>query len=247
VPPIIPDVLDEARGRGRRRDDVTPGSGGPAGNARLTAWTGLTLLVLVLAQLLTLVDVRRLVTWHIAIGAVLIPYALLKTGTTTWRMVGYYARRRPYHQAGPPPLVLRVLGPAVVASTLAVLASGVVLVALGPGASRQVLVSGLGQRVDAVTLHQATFVVFDVVVGLHLLARFVPALLLVTGHRDAGSARQVPGRPGRGGAWALAAVAAALSAVLLVHLEGAWRTEGDRRGPPPHAAARPALPAAPRG
>jgi hypothetical protein len=51
-------------------------------------------------------------------------------------MVGYYARRRPYRQAGPPPMALRILGPFVIFFTLAVLASGVALVLLGESSSR---------------------------------------------------------------------------------------------------------------
>jgi hypothetical protein len=48
VPPAISDVLNTARGRRRRRDAALPRTGSPAGNARLTAWLGLTLLVLLL-------------------------------------------------------------------------------------------------------------------------------------------------------------------------------------------------------
>jgi hypothetical protein len=47
----------EAAGRRRRADPVLAGAGGPAGNARLTAWTGLVLLALFGAELVTLVDV----------------------------------------------------------------------------------------------------------------------------------------------------------------------------------------------
>ena len=43
----------EASGHRLRTDPARPGGGGPAGNARLTAWTGALLLVLVVAQLVT--------------------------------------------------------------------------------------------------------------------------------------------------------------------------------------------------
>ena len=75
-------VADEAIGRGHRSDPVLTGSGGPAGNARLTAWTGLVLLALFLAELVTLLDVRGLLSWHVAIGVLLVPPALLKTAST---------------------------------------------------------------------------------------------------------------------------------------------------------------------
>jgi hypothetical protein len=72
-----------------RTDPVLAGSGGPAGNAVLTAWTGLTLLVLSVAELLTLFDVRGLISWHVAIGALLVPPALVKTASTGWRIARY--------------------------------------------------------------------------------------------------------------------------------------------------------------
>src|SRR3954452_15080190 len=99
-----------ALGREHREDPVLPGSGGPAGNARLTAWTGLVLLVLFLAELVTLLDVRGLISWHVALGVLLIPPALLKTASPGWRILRYYPGSRPSREAGPPPLLLRVLG-----------------------------------------------------------------------------------------------------------------------------------------
>src|SRR5215471_16465349 len=127
-------VVAEATGRTHRHDEALPG-GGPAGNARLTAWVGLVLLALFAAELVTLLDVRGLVSWHVAVGIALIPPALVKTGSTGWRIVRYYTGNRPYRRAGPPPLLLRVLGPLVVLTTLAVLGTGVLLLVVGAGAS----------------------------------------------------------------------------------------------------------------
>src|SRR6185369_10099690 len=114
----------EAIGRTHRDDPVRPGTGGPAGNARLTAWTGVVLLALFAAELVTLLDVRGLIGWHVAVGVLLVPPALVKTGSTGWRIIRYYTGDRSYRRAGPPPGPLRILGPLVVVSTLAVLASG---------------------------------------------------------------------------------------------------------------------------
>src|SRR4051812_4822369 len=184
-------VVDEATGRGHRTDPVLAGSGGPAGNARLTAWTGLVLLALLVGELVTLLDVRGLISWHVVIGVLLVPFALLKTATTGWRIVRYYTGSRPYRSAGPPPLLLRVLGPLVVAATLGVLGSGVLLILLGEERSRSTLLTVLGQRVDWVSLHQGLFVVFAVAPGLPLLARLVPALTLASARMR----RRFPGRP----------------------------------------------------
>ena len=216
---VLASSLAAAMGRHHREDPVLPGTGGPAGNVILTAWTGLVLLALSVAELLTLFDVRGLISWHVAIGALLIPPALLKTGTTTWRMVQYYRGNGAYQQAGPPPLLLRLLGPAVVLSTLGLLATGVLLVLLGEQTSRTVLVTLPLVRVDWLFLHQATFAVWATVTGLHLLGRLVPALQIVARNRQR---LRMPGRVGRSLAAATVIVVAVLLAVLLAQSVSDW-------------------------
>ncbi|MFL6138719.1 MAG: hypothetical protein ACJ74O_13090 [Frankiaceae bacterium] len=208
----ITDAAATAAGREQRDDPVLPRTGGPAGNAQLTAWLGLVLLLVLLAELVTLLDLTRLASWHVIIGVLLVPPALAKTATTGWRMLRYYAGARPYRRAGPPPLLLRLLGPLVVIGTLALLGTGLGLVAIGPDASFAPLVSVAGQRISPLTLHQASFVGWGVVTGLHLLASLVPAAWLAMGRRPDGG--WLPGTAGRllllGGAVAAGAVAAAL-------------------------------------
>jgi hypothetical protein len=231
--PLIDELVDEAVGRRVREDPVRPGTGGPAGNARLTAWTGVLLLALVLAELITLLDVRGLISWHVGLGAALIPVAALKTATTSWRIVRYYTGQRDYRTAGPPPAVLRALGPLVVLGTLGVLASGVLLIALGDRRSRATLFTALGQRVDLVTVHQALFIVFAVTAGLHLLARAVRVVELVAGHRAAGGPGRVPGRGRRGAGLVLVLASAVLAVVLLLPLAAGWHDDRDRFDRPP--------------
>jgi hypothetical protein len=213
-------LLAEATGRERRDDPVLPGTGGPAGNAVLTAWTGLVLLVLSVAELLTLVDVRGFLSWHVAIGALLVPPALMKTASTGWRILRYYVGHGPYREAGPPPMVLRLLGPLVVLSTLGLLGSGVLLVLVGDQSGRRTLVSLLGFGVSWMTLHQGFFAVWCVATGLHLLGRIVPALRLTFGPDRA---RGVPGGPARVAMIGASAVLAVLLAVVLVRADGGWR------------------------
>jgi hypothetical protein len=212
-------LLAEATGRERRDDPVLPGTGGPAGNAMLTAWTGLVLLVLSVGELLTLFDVRGYLSWHVAIGALLVPPALMKTASTGWRILRYYVGDAPYRQAGPPPMVLRLLGPLVVVSTLGLLGSGVLLVLLGNQSGRRNLVSLFGFDVSWITVHQGFFAVWCVVTGLHLLGRIVPALRLTFGPVRA---RRVPGGPARAGLIGVSAVLAVLLAVVLVRADGSW-------------------------
>lgn len=170
------DVLALATGRRQHRDPVLPGTGGPAGNAELTAWLGLVIIGLSAAEVGTLVSVQRLIAWHIVIGALLIVPALAKTATTGWRMVRYYTGNRSYVTAGPPPMPLRVLGPLVVGSTLALLASGVALVVVGEESARQAAVAGLS--LSWLALHQVAFAIWASVTGLHVLARALLAVQL---------------------------------------------------------------------
>lgn len=193
-PRAITDVVETAAGRVDRRDPNLPGHGGPAGNARLTAWTGLVLLVLLAAEGLTILQIHQLVRWHIVIGVLLIPPALLKTGSTGWRIARYYAGARPYRAAGPPPAMLRLLGPLVVLSTLAVLASGLALVPLGLESSRTPITTVAGQGISPLTIHQLCFVVWFVLTTVHVLARTWPAWRIVTGATEATSVDGAPAR-----------------------------------------------------
>lgn len=123
--------------------------------------------------------------------------------------------------------------------TLGVLASGVLLVVLGPTRSRAPLVTVVGQRVDLMTVHQALFAVFAVTAGLHLLARAVRAVELVTGRarRAPGGPARVPGRAGRGAGLTAVLVLVGLAAALLLPLAAGWHEDRpDRFDRPPGTA-----------
>lgn len=220
-------VLEEAVGRGLRRDPVVAGTGGPAGNARLTSWIGLLLLVLIAGELITLLDVFGLMNWHVGIGIGLTALALLKTASTGWRILRYYTESTTYGSAGPPPLLLRLLGPLVIAATLGVLGSGLALIAVGPARSRQPWITVVGHPLSLVTLHAGFFVLFAVLTGLHLLARFIPALSLATGRpRRPGAAElAVPGEGRRIALIAATCVAAVLAIVLVLPSVHGWQRE----------------------
>jgi hypothetical protein len=211
-------AVGEAMGRERRHDPVLPHTGGPAGNALLTTWTALLLLVGSVAELLTLIDLRGLISWHIAIGALLVPPAVMKTASTGWRMARYYVGSAPYREAGPPPTLLRLLGPLVVVSTVGLLGSGVLLVLLGPVTSHQHVFSVFGFGLDWVGVHQGFFAVWCVATGLHVLGRLVPAVRIAV---DSGGG-QVPGAWTRALLLAGMVACAVALAVILVHVEGSW-------------------------
>lgn len=216
----LTEVVQAASGRAERQDPALPGTGGPAGNARLTAWTGLLLIVLLAAEGVTILRIGPLLRWHIVFGVLLIPPALLKTASTGWRIARYYAGSRPYRQAGPPPTLLRLLGPLVVVSTLAVLASGLALIPLGPVGSRSTITVLAGQRVDALTLHQACFLGWLAVTTVHVLARTVPAWRIVSGRTGAGG--RVDGASARLVLVLAALVVGAVGAALVLGFAQGW-------------------------
>ena len=133
--------------------------GGPDGNERLTATAGAVLFLLLAAEGVTILSIGQLLSPHVFIGMLLIPPVALKLGSTGWRFARYYRGRPEYREKGPPLLPLRLLAPVVVASTVAVFATGVALLALGPSGRGLVL-----------TLHKASFVVWLVATGVHVLA-----------------------------------------------------------------------------
>ena len=141
--------------------------GGVDGNERLTAATGVVLVVLLAALGITILSIGPLIWWHVLLGMLLIPPVLLKLGSTGWRFARYYSGEPQYVHRGPPLLPLRLMAPLVVAATLAVFATGVALLVAGPGGG--VLVG----------LHKASFVVWLAVTAVHVLAhlRTVPGLV----------------------------------------------------------------------
>jgi hypothetical protein len=144
----------------------------------------LLILPLFTAELVTLLSLEGLLSWHIAIGVILIPPALVKTASTGWRILRYYAGAEVYRQAGPPPLLLRVLGPLVVLTTLSLLGTGVLLLLVGPSGAFTPLVTVVGQPISVLTLHQASTLAWAVATGLHVLGRLVPAVQLAMSSRS---------------------------------------------------------------
>lgn len=131
---------------------------GPDGNERLTAASGAILFVLLAALGVTILSIHQLLSAHVFIGMLLIPPVLLKLGSTGWRFLRYYRGSPEYVAKGPPLLPLRLLAPVVVVSTIVVFATGVGLLIQGP------------QRGILLGLHKASFVVWLVATGIHVLA-----------------------------------------------------------------------------
>lgn len=81
-------------------------------------------------------------------------------------------------------------------------------------------------RMDWVTLHQVTFVVWAVATGLHLLGRFVPALRRT--FVPAASTGLVPGARSRVALILVTGVAAFATSLLVLSAAGSWQRGDDR-------------------
>jgi hypothetical protein len=137
---------------------------GVEGNSRLTSSLGMVLLVMLAVEGATVLNVRGMLTLHMYLGLMLIPPVLLKSATTLYRFARYYAGSQPYVRRGPPHIVLRVLGPLVVLSSVVLLGTGLALI-----------VASDSQSGTWLSLHQASFVVWLVVMSLHVLGHVLAA------------------------------------------------------------------------
>jgi hypothetical protein len=131
---------------------------GVTANERLTSLTGALLIVLLGLIGITILSVRELLPQHLLLGFVLIPPLTLKMASTGYRFVRYYTGDPKYRQAGPPTLLLRLLGPLVVLSTVAVFVTGLELWYFG-------LRFG-GVWVEA---HKLSFMIWLPLTGVHVL------------------------------------------------------------------------------
>jgi len=188
--------------------------GSVAGNARLTAATGLLLLVLLFVEGLTLPVMHRLFVVHTFVGWLLLPPIFLKLAGTGYRFVQYYTGQPEYRAAGPPQILLRLDAPFLIAATVGLFGSGIVLLAAGPG-------EGIWHR-----LHIVFFLFWFGVMTVHVLGHLFRALTLSwedlasrgRGDRTGGMA----GLLGRQSLVALTLLAGVLIAVATLPLNHSW-------------------------
>jgi len=192
---------------------------GPPGNVRLTSSTGLVLLLLLAAEALTTLALRRYLPVHIFLGLLLLPPVALKLASTGWRFLRYYTRNEPYRLAGPPRRLLRVLAPLLVASTLSLFGSGAALIVTGHG--------GGALR----TVHSLSFVVWGPLMIVHVVAYLKRALRTGPADWRRHAEAVVAGARGRRallGGTLLAGVVLALAIYPIQHFHGD-RGHDDRR------------------
>ena len=187
---------------------------GVEANARLTGMTAAALLVLLAVEGFTILRIGKLLTLHVVIGMVLVPPILLKMGSTLWRFARYYLGSPEYRRKGPPPALLRLLGPFLVLLTIAVMGSGIALL-LGPN----------NMRSELLLIHRATFILWIAVMTVHVLAHIVETARLAPKDFYRRTRRQVRGASKR--QWALvgALVIGLLLAVVVAPKVGPWRAD----------------------
>ena len=177
-------------------------------NARLTATTGLLLAVMLAAEGLTILAIHPLLAWHVAIGFALIPPVGLKLASTFWRFARYYLGAPAYRRAGPPQPLLRLLGPVVVLTTVAVLLSGVAAWLAGP------------DHHTLMTVHKASFILWFGVMTIHFVAHAWRAARLT--RADLVSRDRVPYRRTRYGLMLASLFAGIVVAVATRGLAPGW-------------------------
>jgi hypothetical protein len=187
-----------------------PALGGPEGNEILTSATAGMLTGLLAVEGYTVVSMRGLVGLHMFIGLALIPPVLLKLASTGYRFVRYYTGSRPYRAKGPPLLPLRVMAPVLVAATIAVLLTGVLLLAAGHKSG------------TVLQLHKISFIVFGVVFAAHFLTYLPRVLRSLRADWGAARRRAVPGTGLRGMLVAAAVGGGAALALSLLPAINAW-------------------------
>lgn len=192
--------------RDSTRDDRPPGV---EGNRRLTGLTAIPLVILLFVEGMTvLLGVRQLISVHVFVGMLLVPPIALKIASVGYRFVRYYAGTPAYRLAGPPPLILRSLGPIVVASTLTLFGSGIALIAFGRATPL------------ALPLHKLSFFVWVAAMSIHVLghARDLREVIVTEWKRRT----RLRGTTARAAAVGLSIVLGLGLAAVTVHLAAPW-------------------------
>lgn len=185
--------------------------GGVEGNSRFTGSLAAVLLVLLAIEGATLLSIGSLLTPHVFVGVLLIPPALYKIGSATWRFAKYYRRVPDYQRKGPPVLLLRVLGPALVLLTVLVLGSGVGLI----------VVHG-AWRAHLLFLHQASFIAWFGVMAIHVLGHLGETIHLAPLDWLRRTRSLVGGSSGRRWAVTSSLVLGVLAALVYTPLASGW-------------------------
>src|SRR5437763_7423314 len=185
---------------------------GVVGNERLTALAGAVLLVLILVELVSVVNLHALLPIHVFVGVLLAGPLVVKLGSTGYRFLRYYTRSPAYVRRGPPRLPLRLLAPLLLVTTLVVIGSGIGLVVTGPAQAGLLL-----------PMHNLSVLVWLSMIAIHVFAYIWRTPHLVADDWSKPSGRSpAPGRGLRLGVNLGALLAGAVAAILLFPVSTPW-------------------------
>ncbi len=193
-------------------ESTAPARDGVVGNARITGGAAAILLVLLAIEGATIPLIGRLRGPHIFIGMLLIPPVLLKLGSTGYRFARYYSGSPPYRRKGPPPLAMRLLAPGVVLTTVALFATGVLLLVDGPGNG------------SLKFLHKVSFILWFALMIVHVLGHVLelPALTMPDWRSKGGREAALAGSGLRLALLGTSLLAGLALALTTYHLAGPW-------------------------
>ena len=174
------------------------------------------LFVVLAAEGVTILRIRPLLTPHVFIGMLLVPPVLLKIGSTTWRFVRYYLGSPEYRRKGPPPIVLRLLGPVLVTLTLVVFASGIALLLMPTSWHARLLF-----------VHKASFILWIAAMVIHVLGHLLDTTRLAPRDWMHRTRREVSGAGLRQWSIAGSLVLGLFLAFITVPEVGRWLATGD--------------------
>jgi hypothetical protein len=197
------------------RETTAAAAAGVEGNARLTGLAATLLLVALAVEGVTILRVRQLLSVHVFVGMVVGALILLKLGSTGYRFARYYTGRPAYVERGAPHPVLRLTGPFVVLTSIAVVVTGIILIA-----------SGRGARDPWLGLHKASFFVWIALMAVHVVGHLRETARLTASELGP---QQAPAVPGRAARLALAAVTIAVGSAAGVAALS-WVSEWHVRG-----------------
>lgn len=197
----------QTRTDGRNDDDRSA----VVGNERMTALAGAVLLVLIVVELVTVPNLRALLSVHVFVGVLLAGPLAVKIGSTGYRFLRYYTGSPAFVRKGPPRLALRVLAPLLLATTLVVIGSGIGLV-----------VTGSTQAGPLRIVHVLSTLIWLPIIAIHVFAyiRRVPRSLADDWSNH--PAEQAPGRGLRLGVNLGALLSGAIAAILVLHVAAPW-------------------------
>jgi len=153
---------------------------GVIGNARITGAFGATIFVLLFLEGITVLRVQELITTHVFVGMLLVPFLVVKIASTGYRFARYYAGDRAYVEKGAPALLLRALGPVVVATTIALFATGIALILTD-------------RRISwLLPAHKASFILWFGAMTVHVLGHILETPALALADLRAAERRRAP-------------------------------------------------------